>query len=52
MLPLQVRVDRGEIAIKGHSALPEAPALLEPHNQIVLDHIQDTRWKSLNPRQG
>ena len=25
-------------------ALPKDPASLEPHNQIVLCHIQDTRW--------
>ena len=29
------RVDLGEIAIKGYSAFPKAPALLEPHYQIV-----------------
>ena len=29
------RVDRGAMAMKEHSAFPKAPALLEPHNQIV-----------------
>ncbi len=28
-------VDLGAMAIKGYSALPKAPALLEPHHQIV-----------------
>ena len=31
MLPLQVRVDLGEMAMKGGSASPKSPALLEPH---------------------
>ena len=29
--------------MKGYSAFPKAPALLEPHHQIVLCYIQDTR---------
>ena len=33
--PLRVRVDLGAIVIKGYSAFPKAPALLEPHHQIV-----------------
>ena len=28
--------------MKGYSAFPKAPALLEPHHQIVYCHIQDT----------
>ena len=32
------------MAMKGYSAFPKAPALLEPHHQIVYCHIQDTRW--------
>ena len=41
MLPLQARVDLGVMAMKGCSAFPKAPALLEPHHQI---DYQDTRW--------
>ena len=26
------------------SSFPKAPALLEPHHQIVWCHFQDTRW--------
>ncbi len=32
------------MAIKGYSAFPKAPALLEPHHQIVSCHNQDTPW--------
>ena len=32
------------MAIKGYSAFPKAPALLEPQHQIVLCHIHDSRW--------
>ena len=35
VLPLRARVDFGAMAIKGFSAFPKAPALLEPHHQIV-----------------
>ena len=35
VLPFPVRVDLGVMAIKGYSAFPKAPALLEPHHQIV-----------------
>ena len=31
------------MAMKGYSAFPKAPALAEPHHQIILCHIQDTR---------
>ena len=34
MLSLWARVDLGVKAVKGYSAFPKAPALLEPHNQI------------------
>ena len=37
----------GAMAMKGYSTFPNAQALLEPHPQIVLCHIQDTRWCSL-----
>ena len=30
--------------MKGYSTLPNVLALLECHNEIVLYHIQDTRW--------
>ena len=35
--------------MKGYSAFPKAPALLEPHHQIVLCHIRDTRWREVLP---
>ena len=35
VLPLWARVDLGAMAIKGYSAFPKAPTLLEPHPQIV-----------------
>ena len=35
MLPLRARVDLGAMAMKGYSAFLKAPALLEPHHQIV-----------------
>ena len=41
----------GMIAIKEYVIFPTAPALVEPHHQIVWSHIQDTRWGSLNPLQ-
>ena len=35
----------GSDGCEGYSAFPKSPALLEPHNQIVLCYIQDTRWR-------
>ena len=35
VLPLRARVDQGAMAMKGYSAFPNAPALLEPHHEIV-----------------
>ena len=35
VLPLRARGDLGTIAMKGYSAFPKAPALLEPLHQIV-----------------
>ena len=35
MLPLWARLDLGAMAMKGYSIFPKAPALLEPHHQIV-----------------
>ena len=32
---LQARVDLGVMVMKGYSAFPKIPALLEPHHQIV-----------------
>ena len=40
MLPLWARVDQGAMAMKGSSAFPKAPALLETHHQIVKFHIR------------
>ena len=37
------------MAIKGYSAFPKAPALLEPHHQIILCYIQDTRLRGSYP---
>ena len=34
MLQLRARVDRGAMAIKGYSAFPKIPTLLETHHQI------------------
>ena len=33
------------MAIKGYSAFPKVTALLEPHHQILLRHMQDTDWE-------
>ena len=49
MLPRRVRVDLGAMAMKECSAFPKAPASLEPHHQIVLCHIPDTRWGGSYP---
>ena len=44
MLPLQVRVNQGVMALKEYFAFPKTPEL-ETHNRIVLCHTQDTcRW--------
>ena len=43
VIPQRARVDLEAMAIKGYSAFPKAPELLELHHQIVLCHIQDTR---------
>ena len=34
-----------------YSTFPKAPALLEPHHQIVSCHNQDTHWEGLTPLQ-
>ena len=44
VLPLRDRMDLGAIAVKGYSAFPKTPALLEPHHQTVYCHIQDIHW--------
>ena len=49
VLTLRVRVDLGAMAVKEYSTFPKAPALLEPHHQIVLNYIQDTLWGSVTP---
>ena len=43
VLPLRAKVDLGAMVMKGYSAFPKAPALLEPDHQIVWCHMQDTR---------
>ena len=40
----RVRMDLGAMALKEYFAFPKVPALLEPHNQIVSCHMQDTCW--------
>ena len=35
VLPLQTWVDKGVMAMKGYSAFPKDPALLEAHQQII-----------------
>ena len=37
--PFRARVNMGVMAMKGYSAFPKAPVLLEPHHQIVYSHI-------------
>ena len=43
VLPLRARVDLEVMAMNVYAAFSKAPALLKPHHQIVLCHIQDTR---------
>ena len=38
VLPRRNRVDLGAMTIKGYSAFPKTPALLEPHHQIAYCH--------------
>ncbi len=38
MLPLRARIALGAMGMKGYSAFPKVPVLLEPFNQIVLFH--------------
>ena len=35
VLPFRAKVDLGAMVMKGYSAFPKAPALLEPQHQIV-----------------
>ena len=42
MLQLQARVDLGAMAMKGYSAFPKAPTLLEPHHQMKFCDISRT----------
>ena len=49
MLLRGARVDLGAMAMKRCSALPKAPALLEPHHQIVKCYIKDTYWGEVLP---
>ena len=48
VLPLQARVDLGVMAIKGYSAFPKAPALLEPH---ILSYPGQSLGGGLTPLQ-
>ena len=41
----------GSDSNKGVLYIPQAPALLKHHHQIVWCHIQDTRWERLTPLQ-
>ena len=43
VLPLRVGVYNVAMAMKGYPAFSKAPTLLEPHHQLTLCHIQDTR---------
>ena len=44
-VPLRrARVDLETMAMKGCSVFPKAPALLEPHHQIVSCHIRTLVW--------
>ena len=43
MLPCQVRVDQGTMAMKGYSTIPKSPRLESCH-QMVYCHIQDIHW--------
>ena len=45
MLPLQVKVEQGVMAMKGYSASLKALALQGPQDQIILHHIRDTHCK-------
>ena len=45
VLPLRVSVDLEAMAMKGYSALPQAPELRKHHIQIVKCHIQNTLRK-------
>ena len=45
LLSLRDRVNLGAVTMKGYSTFPKAPALLEPHPQIVLYHIQETHGR-------
>ena len=47
VLSVWVRQDLAVMVRKGYSTLPKSPALLKPHTQMVLCHIQDTHWRHL-----
>ena len=49
VLSRRARVDLGAMAMKGCSVFPKAPALLEPHHQIVKCLIQDTHGGRVLP---
>ena len=43
MLPLRARVDMGVMAMKGYSAFPKAPALLEPSG-CLMSYLGHAWW--------
>ena len=52
VLPFQVRVDLGVMAMKGYSAFSKLRELMKPWHQIVSCHILDTHWWGrLTPQQ-
>ena len=44
VLPFQAWVDLVAIAMKGYSAFPKAPVLLEPHHQIIKSYLGHLLW--------
>ena len=45
MLPLRDNVNLAAMAKKGYLTFPIAPALKEPHHQIIQCYIQDARFE-------
>ena len=52
VLPLWTKIDLEVLAMNGYSIFPKAPALLEPHHQMVLCYIQDNCLGGLTPQQN
>ena len=51
VLPILARVGLRAMAMKGCSAFPKAPELLEPRHLSVWSDIQGTRWEGFIPQQ-